>query len=243
MTKKISALWTDVELEAAVDAYLSMREMENDGRPFKKTEMGLKLREGALSARSKSAIELRMQNISSVLVELGQNRIKGYVPAKNVGANVSKKIQEMLNDKDIFKVPGEGATASNTSIGRELEASTADNLAPPLGIKHPKHSNSTVITFFRDDKVREWVLMHANGTCEGCGKVGPFLGVDGRPFLEVHHVLPLAMAGSDRIENVAALCPNCHRRCHLAADKKAFTESLYVRVKRLKEECLDLVVD
>ncbi|MEA9976729.1 HNH endonuclease [Pseudomonas sp. 10B1] len=225
-----------------MDAYLSMRQMENDGRPFNKTEIGLKLREGVLSARSKSAIELRMQNISSVMVGLGQQRIKGYVPAKNVGVNVSSKLQKMLNDKGVFRVTGEVATASNTSIGQKFEESTADYLDPPLGIKHPKHFNSTVTTFSRDDKVREWVLTQANGTCEGCGQSAPFLGVDGRPFLEVHHVHPLAMAGSDRIENAAALCPNCHRRCHLAEDKNAFTESLYARVKRLKEERLDLVV-
>lgn len=33
-------------------------------------------------------------------------------------------------------------------------------------------------------------------------------------FLEQHHIIPRAKGGSDGIENVIALCPNCHREVH-----------------------------
>ena len=42
----------------------------------------------------------------------------------------------------------------------------------------------------------------------------PFKLPDGTPFLEVHHVIPLAKRGEDTIENTIALCPNCHRGAH-----------------------------
>ncbi|MBC8673865.1 HNH endonuclease [Aeromonas hydrophila] len=37
---------------------------------------------------------------------------------------------------------------------------------------------------------------------------------DGTPYLEVHHIQPLANGGEDTIQNTMALCPNCHRKRH-----------------------------
>ena len=34
------------------------------------------------------------------------------------------------------------------------------------------------------------------------------------PFLEVHHVKSLSDGGEDTLDNVIALCPNCHREKH-----------------------------
>ncbi|AWV01316.1 hypothetical protein DM992_11800 [Burkholderia sp. JP2-270] len=51
--------------------------------------------------------------------------------------------------------------------------------------------------------------------CGGCGKPAPFQRKStGRPYLEVHHVLPLAQGGHDTVANAIALCPNCHREQH-----------------------------
>jgi len=36
----------------------------------------------------------------------------------------------------------------------------------------------------------------------------------------VHHIIPLADGGPDTLENVAALCPNCHRKMHVLKDKQ-----------------------
>lgn len=59
------------------------------------------------------------------------------------------------------------------------------------------------------------VLARANGYCEDCGHFAPFYrSSDGTPYLEVHHVVPLAKGGDDTIDNAKALCPNCHRKAH-----------------------------
>ena len=34
------------------------------------------------------------------------------------------------------------------------------------------------------------------------------------PYLEVHHIKPLSQGGEDSLENVKAICPNCHRKIH-----------------------------
>ncbi len=58
-------------------------------------------------------------------------------------------------------------------------------------------------------------LRNAKGRCEICGSLAPFLRAsDGTPYLEVHHRVPLSDGGEDSLENVVAICPNCHREIH-----------------------------
>lgn len=74
----------------------------------------------------------------------------------------------------------------------------------------------------RSVEVHRYAMLRANGFCEGCGLRAPFARPDGRPFLEVHHMTRLADDGPDLPGNVAALCPNCHRRAHFSRDKLEF---------------------
>jgi 5-methylcytosine-specific restriction protein A len=67
----------------------------------------------------------------------------------------------------------------------------------------------------RDPLVAEYAKRKAKGMCQLCEKPAPFNDRHGDPFLETHHIIPLAEGGPDTIENVAALCPNCHRKTHV----------------------------
>jgi hypothetical protein len=75
------------------------------------------------------------------------------------------------------------------------------------------YPTQTLIYNRNPDVVAE-ALDRACGVCEGCLTAAPFERSNGTPFLEVHHVKPLAKGEEDSIENVKALCPNCHRREH-----------------------------
>lgn len=66
----------------------------------------------------------------------------------------------------------------------------------------------------RDEYIKLYALERADGNCQLCDKPAPFLKKNGSPYLEVHHINYLANNGSDTIDNVAALCPNCHRKMH-----------------------------
>ncbi|MGG2093484.1 HNH endonuclease signature motif containing protein [Bacillus sp. S13(2024)] len=67
----------------------------------------------------------------------------------------------------------------------------------------------------RNPDVVAEVLERAKGICEYCHQPAPFIRVsDGTPYLEVHHVLPLAEGGEDTVTNAVAICPNCHRKAH-----------------------------
>lgn len=235
-TEKSNSDWSDVEIQAAVDAYLSMLSREQSGQKVVKTEENRILREGALAGRTKGSVEFRMQNISTVLVELGRDRIAGYKPAKNVGANVARSIREALNVPSTLTPEDFAPTADDATLEQRAAKLERQPLKDePKGIERPEQTQSNGKSYVRDPEVRAWVRQQAKGRCEGCGEPAPF-EKDGRPFLEVHHVKHLAQEGSDRTSNAVALCPNCHRRCHHSSDREAFTLELYTRVKRLERE-------
>ncbi|AZV80381.1 HNH endonuclease [Parasedimentitalea marina] len=84
------------------------------------------------------------------------------------------------------------------------------------------NSNRVVIRTFafrRNPDVVAERLSQANGICDRCLSPAPFnRKSNGRPFLEVHHTIPLAEGGQDVVENTMALCPNCHREAHFGED-------------------------
>jgi len=74
--------------------------------------------------------------------------------------------------------------------------------------------------------VKTYALLRANGVCELCKKTAPFVAETGVLFLEVHHIFRLADDGPDEPENVAALCPNCHREAHFGTNKNQIKNQL-----------------
>ena len=67
-------------------------------------------------------------------------------------------------------------------------------------------------------------------------------------YVEAHHLIPFSKRDNfnvsiDILENLVALCPNCHRKIHLAQDieKKELLNSLFnKREKLLKTENIDI---
>ena len=70
----------------------------------------------------------------------------------------------------------------------------------------------------RDSYISAYAKIRARGRCDLCGQPSPFSDRSGYPYLEEHHVLWLSRGGRDSIDNVVALCPNCHRKMHVVDD-------------------------
>jgi hypothetical protein len=86
--------WTDGELSAAVEAYLQMLGLEQDGRPYSKAVVVRGLMAGPLIERK--SIDFRLQNISYVLQSMGRPWIAGYKPLKNTGARVETTLRKII---------------------------------------------------------------------------------------------------------------------------------------------------
>jgi 5-methylcytosine-specific restriction endonuclease McrA len=97
----------------------------------------------------------------------------------------------------------------------------------------PKAIPVTRYEFYRSPFVVQAVKNRSNGFCEMIGCVVPlFKKDDGLPYLEVHHITPLAEGGEDSLLNTAALCPKCHRELHHGADRLVKREALRAIISR-----------
>jgi 5-methylcytosine-specific restriction protein A len=83
----------------------------------------------------------------------------------------------------------------------------------------------TLIGNVRSPRMRTG-LRRADGRCEVCGAVAPFVTQDGRPYLKPHHPRRLSGGGPDTPRHVVALGPTCHRRAHYAGDAETFNAHL-----------------
>lgn len=77
-----NAPWSFEELDAIVADYFDMLDRETRGVRYVKAEHNRLLRESGVD-RSKGSVEMKHQNISAVLLELGMPWIDGYKPAVN----------------------------------------------------------------------------------------------------------------------------------------------------------------
>lgn len=81
--------------------------------------------------------------------------------------------------------------------------------------RYPKQVMVSIVAYKRNPDVVAEALIRADGYCEKCESFAPFIKKkDDSPYLEVHHITPLSQGGEDSLENVMALCPNCHREQH-----------------------------
>lgn len=224
-----SSDWTVDELEKSVEAYLGMAHRLKEGVHVVKSEIYKNL--AAKIGRSAKSCEYRMQNISFILHMMGRDWIKGLPPAKNVGARVAIEIERLIGEvENQYPLQKVGEALAVKKIRNSSVKSR------PKGQKTPKTVSSNSTSFVRDPAVKAWVLDRAHGVCEACDSSAPFVGADGFPFLEVHHVRTLADGGSDTVTNAVAVCPNCHRRLHYSEDSKAYRQSLYEKVTELDLE-------
>jgi 5-methylcytosine-specific restriction protein A len=119
-----------------------------------------------------------------------------------------------------------------------FEAEVHDLIAKPLSVPEgsaaPSMLIASVTQYRRDPAVKAWTLQNAKGRCECCNTSAPFVDAAGMPYLEVHHVLPLAEGGADTVSNAVAVCPNCHRALHYGQAKAELAQQLRQRLDRLR---------
>jgi 5-methylcytosine-specific restriction endonuclease McrA len=223
-------LWTDAEMAKCLDVYAHMLSAPTVG---KRPSGSKHVRELStqLPGRSPGAITRRMQSISTVLQKSGQQWASRFPPREGVGSLVEARLLSMIEDR----LP--------TANAKELERRTrsvrvrlaATALVPPKGSMVVTVETTNATRFRRLASVQGWVLCRAKQACEGCCSSAPFLTDDDLPFLEVHHIRPLAEGGPDTVDNAVALCPNCHRRLHHSKDRLAFRAAILARLHFLTD--------
>lgn len=134
----------------------------------------------------------------------------------------SKQLDErgIMRNVWIFPVKPTSGTLSmfgKESPGKEINKLSNRELVRRVDMnqieRKPQIAETTV--YYRDPYLKEIVRRIAEGKCQYCGNNAPFFDKNGEPYLEEHHVKGLADGGKDIIDNVVAICPNCHRKMHV----------------------------
>ena len=221
--------WSDDELRAAVGAYLEMLRLYQAGEKFTKKRYFEALAR-RFPHRTEKAFEWRMQNISHVLSLLGLPWLPGLPPARNTGRRIAERIESFLAES-----MGRSWLVDVSHAIQVAEEVARGRARPPAGEDRPARQETSVVRYRRDPAVAAWALLEARGRCEACGRDAPFVDVSGRPYLEVHHVIPLAEGGPDTVENVVAVCPNCHKELHFGRNAPKMRSHLLRRLRERRE--------
>jgi hypothetical protein len=130
-----------------------------------------------------------------------------------------------------LNAPTEERTIAMASLQREETAElkvairdTTEARRSRLALAPAKPERVRVFSFAykRNPDIVAEALLRAQGSCERCRRSAPFKRAsDGSPYLEVHHRTSLSAGGDDSLENVIALCPNCHREVHHGQAREA----------------------
>jgi hypothetical protein len=92
----VSEDWSNIEVELIIADYFNMLSAELKGETYSKAEHRRTLLP-LLSNRSEGSVEFKHQNISAVLIELGQPYIKGYLPRFNYQQILKDSIVDYLS--------------------------------------------------------------------------------------------------------------------------------------------------
>jgi hypothetical protein len=92
----MSGSWSNTEIQLIIADYFNMLSAELKGESYSKAQHRRALMP-LMNNRSEGSVEFKHQNISAVLVELGQPYIKGYLPRFNYQQMLKEAIIDYLN--------------------------------------------------------------------------------------------------------------------------------------------------
>jgi len=138
----------------------------------------------------------------------------------------AKQLDDNGNLRDVWMFPvmpisKTAQSVLNEPTEQEIAKLSDNELARYAAVKNvnKKPKTTETVVYYRDPYLKQMVKRIAKGKCQFCGEDAPFVDKQGEPYLEAHHVIRLADGGKDSIENVVAICPNCHRKIHVLNDK------------------------
>jgi hypothetical protein len=133
--------WTAEQNDAIVADYFAMLASDLASRPYTKAEHNRAL--AAAIGRPRGSIEFKHQNISAVLMGLGQAWIQGYKPAVHYQAALESAVVRWLNAHQDWIAPRPKAAAASAYPGALHEnatlwvgpAPTLSNAPPPVELE------------------------------------------------------------------------------------------------------------
>lgn len=179
----------------------------------------------------------------------------GTVGTKEVSVVVPDKDNEEIDDiiDAILDMEDEREVKEASVYDNEEDIDRSNNREPVL-----KSGLETNNRYSTDPRLAKTAIKNADYVCELCGKIdgshSTFDSIHGTRYLEAHHLVPMKAQKDylslninlDRLENIVALCPNCHKAVHYGtrAEKAKYLRPLYdARISKLNELGIDIDFD
>lgn len=133
--------WSDMENDLIVAAYFSMLSAEISGQPYVKAQHNRNI-QPLLNDRTRGSVEKKHQNISAVLVGLGQPWIDGYKPLQSYQGSLVEAVVRWLDANPAWLQPElAGRIDGGPSVVREAPSlwigppPTFSNAPPPISLE------------------------------------------------------------------------------------------------------------
>lgn len=154
----------------------------------------------------KEALRIRKKDPSPLFlcVHCGE-RVKAHSGGGHTKAHFEHKSRNKdcpLSHSDSYKYGGSQKRSGKKPTNTEEKSAIEGYAKERKSLAH--HRNASLVTACKErDKY----------TCQACGFN---LRVRGRSIVECHHLAPLASSGKrvTSVDDLATLCPNCHRIAH-----------------------------
>lgn len=167
--------WTDGENDLVVADYFAMLAEEIAGRPYNKAEHNRNL-QGVID-RSRTSIEYKHQNVSAILMGLGEDWIPGYKPAFNFQMTLAEAVARWLARNPAWLGRAAGPTPATATLLRIVPPPTLRNEPPPNDVERALEIASRFDAAGRDARNRilgrageERVLAHERAALTGAGR-------------------------------------------------------------------------
>ncbi|OYR47840.1 HNH endonuclease [Halorubrum sp. Eb13] len=193
-------------------------------------ETGISVEDFLIKANQSSALEAvdlddKMRAETTIResdTESGDDGTSQQEPQDGTKSRASKDVGTVSSGADSEdKAPDDERDLNLPELRREAQAGAVEEV-PAEATTAPSES----VEYNRSREVKRYVKTRAAGICEGCGSPAPFTSKTGEPYLHAHHVNELSDGGTDTIDTVIALCPNCHYRVHDGADGEQYNKRL-----------------
>ncbi|MEE9433278.1 MAG: DUF3883 domain-containing protein [Sphingorhabdus sp.] len=156
--------WTDIENDLVVSDYFAMLTDELTGKQYNKADHNRHLQK-LLPIRNRGSIEFKHQNISAVLLGLGQPWINGYKPRASFQNSLVDAVLRWLENKDDW------LNAKTESVGLKSSVEEAKTLwigPPPTFANEP----APLDTEFMADLGRKYDVAARDARNRTLGKAG-----------------------------------------------------------------------
>ena len=197
-----------IELTAGVRIFLLKTDQSEYWAGWFKTEEIQMI--AAVDARFEVMLTESAGHISfDPVVEMDLSKLKDPFGVKHVVTAVEDSVLPVSVIESNKRLP------YNAKTGRTEEDIAVDLFKDDSSSDEVKKTQKVIETFERNRKaVRE--LKRLYKTCQITGDEFVFSKVNGEPYLEVHHLVPLGEGGSDEPANLVVISAHIHRMLHYA---------------------------